>query len=45
MQKFDKLTGKFKGPANALSADTELTSTLSIHGCVTTGHPLLDWLF
>ena len=27
-----KLSGKLKGPSNSLSADTELTSTLSIHG-------------
>jgi translocation and assembly module TamB len=27
-----KLSGKFKGPSNSLSADTDLTSTLSIHG-------------
>jgi translocation and assembly module TamB len=27
-----KLSGKFKGPSNSLSADSELTSTLSIHG-------------
>jgi translocation and assembly module TamB len=27
-----KTSGKFKGPTNSLSADTELTSTLSIHG-------------
>jgi translocation and assembly module TamB len=26
------LSGKIKGPSNSLSADTELTSTLSIHG-------------
>ena len=27
-----KLSGKLAGPANSLTADTELTSTLSIHG-------------
>jgi translocation and assembly module TamB len=27
-----KLSGKVKGPANSLTADTDLTSTLSIHG-------------
>lgn len=27
-----ELSGKIKGPGNSLSADTELTSTLSIHG-------------
>jgi len=27
-----KLTGKVKGPSNSLTADTDLTSTLSIHG-------------
>jgi translocation and assembly module TamB len=27
-----KLSGKLKGPSNSLSVDTELTSTLSIHG-------------